>query len=32
MIPITPLDIQREIITNLPEIINDSEQKVMNVF
>ncbi|CAB5380613.1 unnamed protein product [Rhizophagus irregularis] len=26
MIPITPLDIQREIIINLPEIINDSEQ------
>lgn len=31
MIPITPLDIQREIIINLPEIINDSEQMVMNV-
>ncbi|RIA85935.1 Fanconi anaemia protein FANCD2 [Glomus cerebriforme] len=29
MIPITPLDIQREIITNLPEIINDSEQKTV---
>jgi len=29
MIPITPLGIQREIITSLPEIINDSEQDVI---
>ena len=28
MIPLSPLGIQREIITSLPEIINDSEQKV----
>ncbi|CAG8586282.1 6722_t:CDS:10 [Funneliformis caledonium] len=29
MIPITPLGIQREIITSLPEIINDSEQNTV---
>ncbi|RHZ86697.1 hypothetical protein Glove_46g140 [Diversispora epigaea] len=29
MIPITPLGIQREIITSLPDIINDSEQKTI---
>ncbi|CAG8437955.1 7516_t:CDS:10 [Diversispora eburnea] len=29
MIPITPLGIQREIITSLPDIINDSEQKII---
>ncbi|KAG9294638.1 hypothetical protein G9A89_008117 [Geosiphon pyriformis] len=29
MVSITPLGIQREIITSLPEIVNDSEQKMI---